>query len=313
MKKKISTKKIIIGIVVTIISLSLLQVVSIKLRNLYLIKYNEDYINTYIEDNLSDCKILDIDEYIYIPGFLDGGHTEGCNKDIINKEYTKEYLIYDPVIDYKYYIPFSHVPNEKISMSTYRDRDYYTDLYNKYHDNFKLIANVVEKYHGECKLVSKFTEDEVDKYLIVIYSPDYESCNHMIGEMYGSIYGGYAQDHLQETNDINVDMPRYIFTNDKSTFDNMCKRVDKAQEFIGDKLYECRQSYLEKGSEENYFKLTDVIDKLLDKNVDVNTLTVGGTQLKIDNEDMPNKWVIGFELECGIDYYTYIADLEKLN
>jgi hypothetical protein len=329
--------KAVIIVIIAIITIILLIQVKNKLQSIYLKNYNTKYIQNYFENNVVNYKIIGVDEYIMVYGILDGGHKEYINsnheflesgtKQYVNTDYTDksyviEYTIQDKDIDYTYEIIFSHGPNEKISINEYHNKEYQVDLYNKYNDNFQLMKTIVEDNGGEAELVSKYAgEDSIDDYCMIMYVPDFSTACSIEEALYNEVYGGYAYEHLDITQDINIDLPRYIVTNDGQEYATWLINLESASNLFKSKRTESADSYLsskavagESYNETEYVYTTDIINSLHGKQINyTNKYNLSFTTLSESmNIEIPNKWIITNEHYSynELGYAEYIYNIE---
>lgn len=303
--------KIFCLIISCIVLIIIVSVVSnrIKLNNIKV--YNQAYIKQYIKDNLNNCEIERLERSIYVPGFLDGGHDEIVKEDDVTKDYTETYYIYDKELDYNYTINFHHNAKERISMKSSKDRNYYRERKQKYEDNYKKIDKIIQNNGGKSELLSNYNEDTIGNYILLIYVPNVEIAKKIQEELYDNIYGGYYDEHLDETNNINITIPRYMFVNDDGIFKEIYKNKENVLEYTKYKDLECKDSTVNEYNKDNLIQMKDIVAKLFGKELDYERQSSNNTVLLVKDEELSNKWVITFELEMGISYYTDIYDIEE--
>ena len=102
-----------------------------------LLKYNEEFMNNYINNNLANCEIKEIKQYVFVPPALgiDGGDYKEVEKDYIDKDYKKEVSVFDKELHMNYVITFSHGKNEGIKING-KSREDYLENYKNYNKNF---------------------------------------------------------------------------------------------------------------------------------------------------------------------------------
>jgi hypothetical protein len=315
--------KVLATVLATIAVVSVLVVCGLNIRNKYLRSYNAYYVQDYLDTVVVNYDIVDIQEWIYVPGILDGGHDEYVDTDYIDKNYSIEYIIHDNDIDYTYNIIFSHGPYKKITVSDYSAKEYQVKLYNKYNDNYEIMKNIIEENGGKSELVSKYCgEYSIDDYCIMMYVPSYKMACDIESKLYDNVYGGYALEHIDVTNGVNVDLPRYIITNNIDEYNTWLENIQAARDLFTDKKIESADIYLSEvsnndteGETENteykYVYTPDIVNTLHGSSIDyLNKYSFSYTTLSENmNMEIPLQWIITNEHceynELGYAEYVY--------
>jgi hypothetical protein len=308
--------KVLAAILVTITIASCIVLGGQKVRSNYLKDYNSKYIQDYLDTVVLNYDIVDVNEWITVYGMIDGSHRESVNTDQVDKSYSIKYTIHDKDIDYTYDILFSHEPNKKITVSNHYTKEYQLKLYNMYNDNYDIMKNIIEENGGQARLVSKYCgEESIDDYCIMMYVPSYEVACNIESELYKRVYGGYATDHIDDTNGVNIDLPRYIITNNIDEYNTWVKNLQSARDLFTNKQIESADSYLSKldnTNEDNEYVYTPDIVNILNGNPIeyINKYNLSYTTLSESMEiEIPVQWIITNEHyeydELGYAEYVY--------
>jgi len=280
-----------------------------NIRENKLRKENTSYIEEYLKNNLKEDEIISIEQEKYIPAFLDGGHYEPVNEDDPSEEYIITYTCYDKKLQLQYNIVFSHEEYEKIKLSKNEKIDYMNN-YNIYELNYKLIESVINQSGGISINLGKYRKkDNLDKYILLIYTPNVEATKSIIDKCHKEVCGKSASDVDETTHFVNIDMPRYIFCNDKKTYDEMIKNKNKINEYLEGKNY--NYNVERSKTREDTINLSEIIQILLENKINKFKVkeNIKPQMYKLEKYITDNEtWIITYELEIGINYYldTYV-------
>ena len=275
-------------------------------------QYNQEFEQEYREKlNSMDLMILSEDRYIEISSGIWGTRQEDipARGDAYGDSYYHEYELYDKQINYAYTVYLHHAPRQKLE--AYDDAiTKYRDLAQKYEANFEVMRDIIEAHGGQAERLTTFQPQELDNYILLVYLPDATSMIETQDDLYDRVYGGYADAHLDVTNGINVDIPRFIFCAKEDTYKHMCAGVNVARSYVQGKGYACRNS---KTTAEQ-IRLSELCELLLGDRAkeyvktdvaDVNTLGSPVSKnylMSVSAKD----WIALYELEVGVDYYLTV-------
>lgn len=276
----------------------------------YLAQYNEDYINKYFADNMDGCVIQKIERHIHVSDFLGNTHLEATGKDEINKVYSVRYYIYDEELDYRYELVFGHNKNEKIALQSSQDRNYYRERKKTYMSNYDKIKEIIRENGGKTELLNKYKDAEIDKYILLVYVPNIDTATNIQNELYDKIHGGYAGDHEDVTNGINVSFPRYVFVNDRDILDKLKANSKDIMDYTEERTLECHDSLVNDSNTDRYILMKNVVHRLFDENIECERFRDRNTTITLKDDELPSKWCVTFELETGVDYYTDVYTLQ---
>lgn len=307
--------KIIAGVILTVLGLTAVAIFglqwSMQQNEKAILAYNQTVIEDFY-DYLDDEGIEIISEEQYVVktaqygGALDDTVVIG---DVYNADYHHRIELYDPLIDYSYYVEFSHAPKEELEPKMDISSEYREEA-QAYYDNFKLIRKIINSHGGEAELISGYDPKFVRNYFLLIYLPDADAMIDANMDLYDHIYGGYVNEHVH--NGIKVQIPRFIFCSNKNTYQYMASNIDAARQYIRGKNYICNNSVMT-ADDVNLERVCDImLDQFRsDYNVThvpgVNTL--GSTVCKnyLQSCD-PKDFIALHELELGIDYYLTVYE-----
>ena len=169
--------KIIAGVILTVLGLTAVAIFglqwSMQQNEKAILAYNQTVIEDFYE-YLDDEGIEIISEEQYVVktaqygGALDDTVVIG---DVYNADYHHRIELYDPLIDYSYYVEFSHAPKEELEAKTDISSEYREEA-QAYYDNFKLIRKIINSHGGEAELISGYDPKFVRNYFLLIYLPD---------------------------------------------------------------------------------------------------------------------------------------------
>lgn len=277
-----------------------------KIRDNRLIQNNAIYIEEYLKNNLQD-EIVSIEQKVYIPGFIGGGHYENVEEDNPSRKYCITYTCYDREMQLQYNLSFMHEEHEEIELYQNEKIDYMKN-YDIYNSNYELMESVIKKNGGISTNLGYYNKNNLDKYILLIYTPDIEATKEIVKDLYNEVYGGYAYKVNEKTQFINISMPRYIFCNDKELYESMAKNKIELSDYLKDKDYTVKTSKI--GDFEEYidiYKTTEILLEYKTNNFNFRKNEAQMYQLEnyVTNE---KKWIITYELEIGVNYYlnTYV-------
>ncbi len=277
-------------------------------------QYNQQFEQEYRENLISmDMQILSERKYVAISSGIWGVREEEApaRGDTYGDSYYHEYNLYDKQIDYAYTVYIHHSPRGKLA--AYDDRiTTYRELAQKYEANFEVMREIIEEHGGQAERLTTFQPQEADDYILLVYLPDAAGMIETQDDLYDRVYGGYADAHLDVTNGINVDIPRFIFCAKEDTYKQMCAGLDTARGYVQGKGYECRNSAVTT----NQIRLSELCELLLGDRTkeyvkadvaDTNTLGSPVSKnylMSVNVED----WIALYELEVGVNYYLTVYE-----
>ncbi|MBR1855197.1 MAG: hypothetical protein IJ794_19000 [Lachnospiraceae bacterium] len=311
-------KKTIIIIVSTFVVCIVLAIVGMGCMiawHVYQVKqYNQEFEQEYRKKlNSMELMILSENRYIEISSGIWSTRQEDISArgDAYGDSYYHEYELYDKQINFAYTVYLHHAPRGKIEayddlITTYRE------LAQKYEANFEVMRDIIEEHGGQAERLTTFQPQEVDNYILLVYLPDAESMIETQNDLYDRVYGGYADAHLDVTNGINVDIPRFIFCANEDTYKQMCAGLDEARNYVYGKEYACRNSK----ATSKQIRLNELCEILLGDRtkeyvrVDVaDTNTLGSPVSRNYLMSVSAKdWIALYELEVGVDYYLTVYE-----
>lgn len=276
-------------------------------------QYNRNFEQEYREKLLAmDMEILSEKRYIETSAGLWSTRQEAPTRgNDYGDSYYHEYVIYDKQIDYTYKVYLHHLPRRKIE--AYDDQiTRYRDSAQKYEANFEIMREIIKEHGGEAEKLTSFRPQEIGNYILLVYLPDAESMIDTQDDLYDRVYGGYADAHLDTTNGINVDIPRFIFCAQKETYRQMCDRIAETRSYTYNRPYECQNS----DRSNDVIRLRQLCELLLGERTkeytaadvtDTNTLgspVARNYLMSVSAED----WIALYELEVGVDYYLTVYE-----
>ena len=266
-------------------------------------KYVYDYMQQYIEDTCTS-----VEKQVYVPAtdiFGMGGHYEAVNDDSFNESYQEIYHM--EYQGFPYDIIFEHSKRGKMSCIK-NERANLVYIIDSYEGNYKLIENVALEDGCKATLLSKFNDtgnrDGLKTHFILLYVPDIDTAEYLLSDIYDKVTGGYIEERRAKLVGDDINMPRYIITNDEVTYNKIANLKEEAKEYLYDYEYECFNSRA----------ITDkvMLSNLLSYLIDLRHPNRFEAQM-INTEQYirSDKWLLTYELEYGIAYYLNVYDLDK--
>ena len=284
-------------------------------QNIYnnLLYHNTAYMQKYIQKYMNDSSILDVEHKEYIPPSfgLDGGHFEDCSIENFSDKPDK-YLFITFNMEYKgypYKVEFKHRPYKDIVLLS-DGRDELVEAYNCYEGNYELLEKCAKENGAETVLLSSYNDvgfrTNPKTHFIGVYIEDIDHAQKLLKAFYDDVYGGYIQERQARLVGDDMNMPRFIITNDKDVYDKMVQQADDIKNFLlyqnQGYTYECQNS---KNIKEKIM-IKDIISKYLDLN---NPIEVSAQIMKAQKYIQSKKFLLAYELEYGIDYYMNVYNL----
>ena len=314
--KKNKTEEIIL--ITVIASLLLIAgIVGAVIYHIHKIKQeNYEFEQNYINQLQSNgMEIRWEHQYIYNGSDILGNAIyKDVNEDVFYKKYYHELEVYDPEFDYQYTIKLGHEAGKRMEvldsdMELYRER---ADIYSA---NFKLMQEIIEQHGGQAKCVTQYSVNGYSDYILLIYLPDAVSMIETQEELYDQIYGGYADEHTDVTNGVNISIPRFIFCAKEDTYQMMCGNLEYARNYTSGKNYACNNSHA--GRDDIRLQgvceilLWDRLDEFQKYEIpDVNTLSSPADKQALMSVTVSD-WIALYELEVGVDYYLTIYEKQE--
>ena len=317
---KLTKGKLLTIISCSIIGLLAISVICINIYNERIVMKkmaeNRAFIDGYMSQYSQDvCTSVEKKTTKVTNDFLTGGGAVyvPTDKDDYNAFYLEVYHMEYQGLPYD--VEFMHEKRGDIRVAS-DGRPRLLEIINAYYGNYQLIEEVANRYNCKATLLSKYSDagesgvldiDRFDRgktHFILLYVPDVSTAETLLHAIYEDVTGGYLEERKAKLVGDDIDMPRYIITNDETMYDTIASKSEDAKEYLFGYIYPCYNSAARTDSVR--------LDNLLSYLVDLHHPSRYEAQM-INTEQYirSDKWLLTYELEYGIAYYLGVYDLDK--